>query len=49
MIQKAVYYKRVRKQPVGRNRRRGNKGVVFLPAEFIKKRIKITVEVLTKR
>lgn len=40
----AVYYKKVRKQPVGRNRRRGSKGMIFLPKKLIGKRVKITIE-----
>jgi putative transposon-encoded protein len=48
MILKATYYKKVRRQPVGRNRRRGNKGVVFLPREFIGKRIKLTIEIIRR-
>jgi putative transposon-encoded protein len=41
---RAVYYKKVRRQSIGRNRRRGNKGMIFLPKKLIGKRVKITIE-----
>jgi len=49
MILKTIYYKKVRNQPIGRNRRRGNKGVIFLPKEFIGKKIKITIEIKKRK
>jgi putative transposon-encoded protein len=41
-----TYYKKVREQPIGRNTKRGVRGMIFLPKELIGKRVKVTIEFL---
>lgn len=38
-----ILYKKVRKQPIGRNGKRGKHGIIFLPKEQIGKEVKVTI------